>query len=251
MSYPGAVLHGEQRWGEIVMEEKKKKKKTPTTGKKGVFYLLAVCFILVGRKGEAQVFLPRRFENFQTNILSDFFAISLFCWKSGLIMDCIKFFTKKKLIWNFIERILTSPNLPTTGSSSFLFNVKFSVNGLLPLSSDRFWVQLPSCYGDGREERMTNWHLLERALPFGLEGLKNKTAVLLFGHEASCIICPLPRGTSLPGWMEELCVKPRLRQQHRPFSGETRWISSIVSTWITHKVIFLPALLLPCFSHIT
>lgn len=58
-----SARHGDVRW------------------RKKVFCLLTICFILVGRKGEAPLVLARRWENFQplSNILSDFLIISLFC----------------------------------------------------------------------------------------------------------------------------------------------------------------------------
>lgn len=81
------------------MEEKRKKHR-----KNRFFLFTRSLFYSSGkeksRKGEALLFLTRRIEIFQTlsSILSDFLVISLFCWNSGIIMDCINFFTKKKLM---------------------------------------------------------------------------------------------------------------------------------------------------------
>lgn len=75
-------------------------------------------------------------------------------------------------------------------------------------------------------EGITHWHLLESALPFGLEGLKNKSALLLLGQEPNCIICPL-RGEPARRGMEE----PGKKQHHQ--------IPSIASTQIKNQVNFL------------
>lgn len=69
--------------------------------------------------------------------------------------------------------------------------------------------------GDGGAGGSLRWHLLEPVLSFGPRGLGNKNALLVFGHEASCIICLLLKGSSISG-REELCVKPEPRKEHHP-----------------------------------
>lgn len=80
--------------------------------------------------------------------------------------------------------------------------------------------------------------MLESALPFGLEGLKNKSSLLLLGQEPNCIICPL-RGEPARRGMEGPGKKPRLRQQRRLFAGGMHQIPSITSTQIKNQVNFL------------
>lgn len=76
------------------------------TRKDGVFWLFTcscLCYFSREERG-GSVFLPGRFEK-KIQALSIILAgvLVIFHWKPGIILDRVKFFTEKKLIWCFFR----------------------------------------------------------------------------------------------------------------------------------------------------